>query len=123
MFNYTYDHIHLMSPDPPKTAEFYQKMFDAKLVSSAKQSDGRIRVELSINGSRILIAEAHVRSDAGLISGLDHFGIRTNNIEAAVADLKAKGVRFRDEIKTIRPGVKIAFLWAPENVLIEVLEY
>jgi hypothetical protein len=39
-----------------------------------------------------------------------------------VADLKAKGVRFRDEIKVARPGLRIAFLWAPENVLVELVE-
>ena len=39
-----------------------------------------------------------------------------------MADLKAKGVQFKEEIREIRPGVKISFLWAPENVLIELLE-
>ncbi len=54
--------------------------------------------------------------------GLEHFGIRTDNLEAAVAELKAKGVQFKEEIRVVRPGVKISFLRAPENVLIELLE-
>ena len=37
-------------------------------------------------------------------------------------ELKVKGGEFRDEIREVRPGVKISFLWAPENVLIELLE-
>jgi lactoylglutathione lyase len=125
--NYSYDHIHLMSPDPPKTAEFYQKMFNARLVISEKQSDGRWRSELSLNGTRILIAQTRNRQDyvsaSGMQPSLDHFGIKTDNIEAAVADLKAKGVRFRDEIRVAKPGLKIAFLWAPENVLVELVEF
>ena len=36
--------------------------------------------------------------------------------------LKAKGVAFTMEPTTIRPGVRIAFLRAPENVSIELLQ-
>jgi catechol 2,3-dioxygenase-like lactoylglutathione lyase family enzyme len=54
--------------------------------------------------------------------GLDHFGLTVENIDAAVAELKAKGVPFTVEPKTIRPGVRIAFLTAPQNVSIELLQ-
>ena len=39
-----------------------------------------------------------------------------------VAEMKAKGVAFSMEPTTIRPGVRICFLRAPENVSIELLE-
>jgi lactoylglutathione lyase len=39
-----------------------------------------------------------------------------------VAELKAKGVSFTMEPTEIRPGTKIAFLTAPENVSIELLQ-
>jgi catechol 2,3-dioxygenase-like lactoylglutathione lyase family enzyme len=54
--------------------------------------------------------------------GLDHFGLRVNNIDAVVADLKAKGVHFTMEPTTVRPGVRVAFLRAPEGVSIELLD-
>ncbi|MBA7645065.1 hypothetical protein ES703_52817 [subsurface metagenome] len=128
MPNYLFDHIHLMSPDPIKTAEFYEKMFGAKQVITRELPDGRTSVELNLNGSRILLTQQPVQVESASMpsvtgSGLEHFGIRTDNLEAAVAELKAKGVQFRDEIRVIRPGVKISFLWAPENVLVELLEY
>ncbi|MFH0814246.1 MAG: VOC family protein [Pseudomonadota bacterium] len=118
MPNYWYDHIHLISPDSSKTAQFYQRMFNARMVSSR---------ELDLNGSRILITERTAQPEPATGSpqtgyGIEHFGIRTDNLEAAVADLKAQGVKFRDEIRVARPGVKISYLWAPENVLIELLE-
>ena len=127
MPSYWYDHVHLISPDPVKTAEFYEKMFNAKRVSVGELGAGRVSVELDLNGSRILVMSRRGQpetapSSAETVYGLEHFGIRTDNLEAAVADLKAKGVKFRDEIREIRPGVKISFLWAPENVLIELLE-
>ena len=126
MPNYWYDHIHLVSPDPLKTAQFYEKVFNARRVSVVEPGGGRINVELDLNGSRILLMNrtqpGSKQGSPDTSYGLEHFGIRTDNLEAAVADLKAKGVEFRDEIREIRPGVKISFLWAPENVLIELLE-
>ena len=127
MPNYWYDHIHLISPDPLRTAQFYESMFNAERVSTRELPDGRTSVELNLNGSRILLTQRPVQPESAFMqsvtgSGLEHFAIRTDNLEAAVADLKAKGVQFRDEIRVIRPGVKISFLWAPENVLVELLE-
>ncbi len=49
--NYWYDHVHLISSDPVKTAEFYEKMFDARRVSVSELGAGRVSVELDLNGS------------------------------------------------------------------------
>ncbi len=127
MPNYWYDHIHLISPDPLRTAQFYESMFNAERVSTRELPDGRTSVELNLNGSRILLTQRPVQPESASKesvagNGLEHFGIRTDNLEAAVADLKAKGVQFRDEIRVLAPSVKISFLWAPENVLVELLE-
>ena len=124
MPNYWYDHIHLISPDPVKTAEFYEEMFNAKRVSVGELGEGRVSVMLDLNGSRVLVMSQQGTGPSDRVDdyGLEHFGIRTDNLEAAVAELKAKGVKFKEEIREIRPGVKISFLWAPENVLIELLE-
>ena len=127
MPSYWYNHVHLISPDPLKTAEFYERMFNVKRVSVTKPGAGRVSVELDLNGSRVLIKSGNVKTETAPGSsepahGLEHFGVRTDNLEAAVAELKAKGVQFKEEIRLARPGVKISFLWAPENVLIELME-
>ena len=54
--------------------------------------------------------------------GLDHFGMTVTNMAEAVAELKAKGVVFAVEPKQIRPGTTIAFLTAPQNVSIELIQ-
>jgi catechol 2,3-dioxygenase-like lactoylglutathione lyase family enzyme len=54
--------------------------------------------------------------------GLDHFGLTVPDIRQAVAALKAKGVTFTMDVTTARPGVQIAFLTAPENVSIELIQ-
>ena len=126
MPNYWYDHIHLVSPDPVKTAQFYQSMFGAKLTDTRQLADGRTGVALDLNGARVLIInqknQPESASPPGAGYGIGHFGIRTDNLEVAVEDLKANGVKFTEEIRIARPGVKISFLLGPENVLIELLE-
>ena len=123
MPSYYYDHVHLISPDPLKTAQFYEEMFNAKRVSVRELSRGGINVELDLNGSRVLVMSPSggpASTEAG--HGLGHFGIRTDDLEIAVADLKAKGVKFKEEMRVASSGAKVSFLWAPENVLIELLE-
>ena len=128
MPEYNYHHIHLASPDPQKTAEFYENMFSAKRVNATQSEDGRTTsVALSLNGSSILILLGKEQLDSASEPsapgiGVEHFGIITDDLTTAVADLKAKGVQFRNDPWEFRPGVNISFLWAPENVLIELLE-
>ena len=57
MTTYTYDHIHLRSRDPMATAQYFNKMFDAKILESV-QSDGQPRIDLDVNGLMIFIAKA-----------------------------------------------------------------
>ena len=123
---YRYDHMHVRSRDVKKTAEYYRQMFDAEIVESI-QSDGRPRTDLDLNGLTIFIAA--VPPDAAVppaptepYVGLDHFGLRVDDMDEAVAELKRRGADFMIEPRTIRPGVRIAFVRAPDNVRIELLE-
>ena len=122
---FTYDHIHLRSPNPEATAAFYQRMFDAEVIRTMQQ--GKPRIDLKIGGANVFIAE--VLSDAKVnpppktpYQGLDHFGLSVKGIDTIVAELRAKGAEFTMEPTTIRPGVRIAFLRGPEGVSIELLE-
>ena len=88
MPDYWHDHIHLISPDPLNTSQFYERMFNAKRVSTRELADGRTSVVLDLNGARVLVTQrqaqpepAPTQSMAGY--GLEHFGLRTDNLEAA----------------------------------------
>jgi catechol 2,3-dioxygenase-like lactoylglutathione lyase family enzyme len=126
MPKYTYDHIHLRTRDPKGTADYFHKMFDARIIESV-QSDGTPRLDLDIDGLIVFIAP--VAADARIEAsphdphlGLDHFGFRVDSVDETVAELKRRGADIIDEPRTIRPGVRIAFVRAPDDVRIELLQ-
>jgi len=125
MAKFTWEHIHLRSPDPEATAQWYHDNLGADIIR-AKQADGSTRIDLNLSGQKVFIALAQPGKAAEAphspYLGLDHFGMTVDDIEGAVAELKRKGVAFTMEPTAIRPGVKIAFLTAPENVSIELIQ-
>ncbi len=126
MPNYTYDHIHLRTRDPEATTKYYHEMFGAKIIESV-QSDGLSRVDMDLNGLTIFVARVSPADDvpvppADPPMGLDHFGLRVDNLDEAAADLKSKGAELSMEPRDLRPGLRIAFVRAPDDVRIELLE-
>jgi lactoylglutathione lyase len=117
--NYKYHHAHLISPDPEKTADFYARLFGAQKGPVRKTPSGSSSVRLDLHGSSILVGGPLTQPAK---YGLDHFGLVTDNMEEAVRELKAAGVKFQMEATEVRPGMKIAFFYAPEDVLIELTE-
>ena len=93
-------------------------MFGAKQISINELGDGRVVVNLNLNGTTLLVSQLGDSSQAGL----DHFGIRTDDLITAIDELKAKGVNFTQDLTEVRPGFRISFLLAPENVSIELQE-
>jgi lactoylglutathione lyase len=123
---FNFDHIHLRSRNPMATAQYYHQMFDAKIIETV-QTDGQRRIDLDINGFRIFIV--HVPAETQMPEspavphlGLDHFGFQVSNLDEVAAELKRRGAKFSTEPRTIRPGTRIAFVQAPENVRIELVE-
>ena len=127
MPKYFYDHIHLIACDPIKSAEFYEKAFGAKRVNLTKHADGATMIVLSLTGTKIIIRSP--QNDEKRISldspqkyfGLEHFGIMTDNLDETARNLKAMGVRFVQEV-TRFPELSIAYVMAPDNVLVEIME-
>jgi len=120
MADFKFDHIHLYSSDPLKTSDFYVKLLGAQKRGSQTDPKGRTVVDVVLNGILIKISQPWDAATQGKL-GLDHFGMVTDNLDSAIAELKAQGVDFVME-KTPLPGAYISFFNGPEKVLIEVIE-
>jgi catechol 2,3-dioxygenase-like lactoylglutathione lyase family enzyme len=125
MTTYTWDHIHLRTPDPEATAQWFERMLGAEIIRTAQQ--GRPRIDIKLGGAMIFTAPvapgdgvnpAPVTPD----QGLDHFGLKVSNIDAVAAELKKKGVEFTKEPHSPRPGIKVCFLRGPQGISIELLD-
>jgi lactoylglutathione lyase len=125
MTAYTWDHIHLRSPDPEATAQYYERMFGAEIIRTMQQ--GQPRIDLKLGGADIFIAPVAAGSNVNPppttpYQGLDHFGLSVSGIDAIAAELKAKGAEFTMEPTTVRPGVRVCFIRGPQGVSIELLD-
>lgn len=126
MHEYHYHHIHLISSEPLKTSEFYERMFGARK-TSVEQLDAGALVNLELGETFISVMPPRkqplIPAIDGTVLGIEHFGLKTENLKQAVTELKAKGVVFAKDIIEPKPGFKTSFLVAPENVLVELFEY
>ena len=125
MAKFTWDHIHLRTPDPEATALWFEKMLGAEISRSMQQ--GAPRIDMKIGGANVFLAP--VKAGDGVnappvtpYQGLDHFGLSVAGIDAIAADLKAKGVEFTREPTTVRPGTRVCFIRGPQGVSIELLD-
>ena len=123
MAKFTYDHMHLRSPDPEATAKWYERMLDAQVLRSMQE--GKPRIDLKVGGVNIFIAQTDASVNPAPVTpyqGLDHFGLTVSGIDAIAAELKANGVEFTREPTTVRPGTRVCFIRAPQGVSIELLD-
>jgi lactoylglutathione lyase len=124
MANITWDHIHLRTPDPEATAQWFERMLGAQVIRSTQ--GGKPRIDIKLGGANIFTAQVTPGDGVNAApttpyQGLDHFGLSVSDIDAIAADLK-KGVEFTKEPHSPRPGIKICFIRGPQGISIELLD-
>jgi len=127
MPDYKYDHVHIVSPDPQSAAQFFVDKFNANIKGSGTAPNGTPMVAVDLHGANIFLIGRTDEPPSGSPDprnsyGLEHIGIVTDDLDAAVADLKAKGVEFVQDITVFRPGIRISYLRGPDSTIIELLE-
>jgi len=100
-------------------------MFKAKRLRVTEVEGGGVHVQLDLNGLKLVVANPRVKAlavTAGDGCGIEHFGIKTDDIKKTVGELKAAGVKFVQEVVEGHSGTKHGFFLGPDNMLIELLE-
>ncbi|CAN0462104.1 unnamed protein product [Phaeothamnion confervicola] len=125
MAKYTWDHVHIRSPNVEETAKWFEQMLGGEVIRTMQQ--GVPRIDVKLGGANVFIAPVKAgdgvnASPATPYQGLDHFGLLCSGIDAIAADLKAKGVEFTKEPTTVRPGVRVCFIRGPQGISIELLD-
>ena len=118
------DHVHLRSLDPEAAAEFYVGLFGGIVMGQMEQGE-TLRVTVELGGLRLFIDRVPVGTHGPLKPpslGMEHLGLIVADLDAAVAELTAKGAVFTLQPTSPRPGIKIAFVQAPDGAQVEILE-
>ena len=118
------DHVHLRSLNPEAAADFYVQMFGA-VVTGRMEEGTTLRMTVELGSLRLFIDRVPQGTHGPLkppTLGLEHLGLIVADLDAAAAELDAKGAVFTLRPTSPRPGTKIAFVQAPDGAQVEILE-
>ena len=126
MSTIVFDHVHLISEDPRSAAEWYADKLGGRIIGSA-EIRGAPQVIVAFEGATIIVRGQRTGEEAagkpGLEWGTDHFGFSVKgDFDGFCDDLKKNGVTFTLDPVDFTPTVRIAFIEAPDNVSIELLQ-
>lgn len=131
MRDYAFDHVHLRSSNPDATAAFFETMFSAQVTRDVYPPGtlypGQPRIRLRVGGQTVLIAPTHPHDPMTPAPrfpyyGLEHMGLAVDDLEAAVADLRAKGADIAIGPLTRSPGLHLAFVRGPDGIMVELVQ-
>ncbi|MBI1995169.1 MAG: VOC family protein [Deltaproteobacteria bacterium] len=115
------NHLHLKTPNPQKTVDFYVEYTGAKVVKENTRPDGSKNFRLDLHGVELNVTEFLQEQKLGQFYGLEHVAIDTDNFAGEVAKIKAAGIKILEE-RVLPDGRKVCFFEGPEGVRLEFLE-
>ena len=112
------DHAHLFASDVDETIRWWSEMLGARVVFDLEVAGAR-NIRLAVGRGFINLYDQPPRVIGS--GSVHHLGIQTDDLEALVASMEAKGFRFRRPIKDF--GImKYVMAAAPDNVLLELFQ-
>jgi len=119
-----HDHTHITTPEPEKLIEFYTKVMGAEIINEIEAAGNRM-VDVDVGGISLRISKGTAADNnwQGLRYGLHHLGLKVDNLDEFIADMKTKGVEVVTEPFEIQAmKLKAAFIKGPDGVLFELIE-
>ena len=116
-------HTQVTSCNTEKTANFYMEVLGAKFTGEKETAIGKF-IDVDLGGIPIRISSATGADKKwdGSPYGLHHLGLTVDSMDEFAAKMRANEVEFVVEPFESRPGLKVAFIRGPDNVLFEILE-
>ena len=111
------NHVHLKTTNPQQTAKFYVENLGATIVSEAGNGGYR----LNLHGLTLNVTDFATNQTRQQVYGMEHFALNTDDLDGAVAKLKADGARVLEEMVSGN-GRRICFLEGPDGVQLELIE-
>jgi len=132
MVKYTNSHTHLTGANPEKLVDFYTRVMGGKIDREFLLGGSHKTWDVNLGGLLIRISdwsnadevlkEEYAKARGRRQFGIHHLAMIVDDMELAYTELKANGAEFVLPPKATGPTSKVAFVVAPENVLIELIE-
>ena len=124
--SWQYDHVHFKCSDPDKTLKFFLEHFGAKEVKRL-EVNGMSIVTLDVGGHWYNFSPRRPGEPVDAKReparyGVDHIALKTRDLAAEAAKLKASGVTFTQDVAQANPTTKYAFIEGPDGISIELLQ-
>ena len=126
---YRINHVHIRAADPHATAAWYEKFFNARIVSERTVMPNTITIGMEMGGQcRLNVSSkppgsSDERSVAELNRlGLEHFGFDVEDLGAEMERLTAEGIRVVLPITDTPTGSRLSYIEGPDDVLIELVQ-
>ncbi|MCB1548599.1 MAG: VOC family protein [Hyphomicrobiaceae bacterium] len=125
-----FDHVHLRCSDLEATARFFETMFGAEVSRDTYPQGtlypGQPRIILRVGGQRIPLAPKHPTAAMAApppfpYYGVEHIGFTVDDVDAAVAELVAKGAEIAVGPLTRQTGTRLAFVRGPDGIMVELV--
>lgn len=121
-----FHHVHLKAPDPRKTAKWWADNFGAKILGES-ESRGSLFVRMDISGVLVNVSslrpgETPRKGDANVHLGLEHIALTVDDLAADLAKLSKQGIVIQQPLTETENGGKMAFIVAPEDVRVELIQ-
>ncbi len=122
------NHIHLKSSDPKKTADWFVEAFNVEIIGDDVRPGGDRFISTMTEGGLILrisserTGETLGPADADPHYGLEHFGFDTDDMDADIARLEGLGAVLKEGPIQNPGGPTIAFIAAPGDIRIELIQ-
>ncbi len=121
------NHLHFRSEDPDAAAKWYCDNFGADITSERPLSTTK-SIQLELDGEHIMTISGEAEGENAIAGtteprfGLDHFGFETDDLMQLSERLKKNGVKFNCEPWTMPSGSMVAFVVAPDEVSVELIQ-
>ncbi|NQW24329.1 MAG: VOC family protein [SAR202 cluster bacterium] len=126
---YAINHVHIRAVDPHASAAWYEKIFNAKIVTEREVMPGTITIGMQVGGpTRLNISSQPPGSSPEKAVaelnrlGLEHFGFHVEDLEAEMARFEAEGIRVVLPLTVTPQGIKLAYIEGPDDVIIELVQ-
>jgi lactoylglutathione lyase len=111
------NHLHLKSPDPQKTAQFYIDTLGATKIADV----GNNGVRLDLHGLTLNVTTHIASQTRDQKYGMEHIAIDADDIDGMIESLKKNGAKILEET-SVSGDRKVVFFEGPDGVQLEFIE-